>query len=162
MTPAREVSAILLGLAFFGCAHAADLYRWVDDKGRVHFSDTVPAEYRNTARKIAAEADVPPERRKEAEERAAREIERARAAAAAATKATEPPAPDLAAPPPPRPVADPNDCKALHRAYKNAQDCFGPYVTVNGAVKAEAYERCPVLPDPSQRCGPAPNWDREQ
>ncbi|HEY2926593.1 DUF4124 domain-containing protein [Piscinibacter sp.] len=46
-----------------------------------------------------------------------------------------------------------SDCAARLRRYRESQECFAPYRTVTGAIKAEAYQRCVELPDPSPQCG---------
>lgn len=45
----------IIGLIFFGsipCAYAQKMYRWVDDQGKVHFSDQVPAEHAKFKREL--------------------------------------------------------------------------------------------------------------
>ncbi|HXC41265.1 MAG TPA: DUF4124 domain-containing protein [Burkholderiales bacterium] len=50
---------VLLALcAVAGAAAAADVYRWVDEKGKVHYGDTVPDKYKKVAKLVAAQ-DVP-------------------------------------------------------------------------------------------------------
>lgn len=40
--PSRTLFSLLVLLA--GAAHAAEIYRWTDDQGRVHYSQTPPAD----------------------------------------------------------------------------------------------------------------------
>jgi len=58
----------------------AKLYRWVDDKGEVHYTDRIPAEYANRDRNVLnkegvrvgfEEGEITPEERAEAERKAA-------------------------------------------------------------------------------------------
>jgi len=154
----RESGALRQGFLLFclslllSSAHAADIYRWVDEQGRTQFSDTVPDQHKKSATKTdARQFEVSGEQRREAEERAERERakvkaledERARAASQAAPVTT------------PKPVASAaSDCAELHRSYRESLDCFAPYVMANGATRAEAFTKCTVVKDPSSQCGP--------
>lgn len=144
--------AILLAFALLSPpAGAADIYRWVDDNGKVHISDTVPEKYRKSAKRMdTGGSEVSPENRAAAEARAAADRERAKASAAAAERrATRHPDP-IAVPKPPAET----DCESAHRLYKESIDCFAPFITTRGSVKEEAFTFCTSLPDPSSRCGP--------
>lgn len=142
-------------------AHAAQICRWVDDQGRTQMSDVVPEAYRAKATCVdSSRYEASPQDRREAEQRAA--AERAKAAAADARK--PPPAPAVAltapaasAPPKKRPaetVTDRTDCATWWRLFDESGACFGPYRTVKGGIKPEAYERCNVIPSPETKCGP--------
>jgi hypothetical protein len=146
--------ATLLGLAFLGSLHAADLYRWVDESGRTHISDTVPEQYRKSAtRTDARKFEVSDEQRREAEARAERDRAKVRSNEEDRARAASPesgrPAPAAAGPKP----AATSDCAELHRRYRESLDCFAPYVMANGATKSEAYTKCTVVKDPSSQCG---------
>jgi hypothetical protein len=135
-----------------GTAHAKDLYRWVDEKGTTHIADTVPPEYKKSAKRIDTRASqVSESDRAQAIARAARE----KAAADGAGAANTPSKVDLTAEKQPATSGtDQNaSCDQLRRAYAASQGCFAPYRAANGAVKAEAYQRCTEVPDPSPRCG---------
>lgn len=137
--------------------HAADVYRWVDELGRVHFSDSVPDRYRDQATKLDTRpSELSDAQRKEAEARAVQA--QVQAAEAAAAKARATPAAALSVPmakaSAPAPKA--TDCATLHRLYQESLDCFGPYRTVHGTTKAEAFDKCSVVADPTPQCGAAP------
>jgi len=136
---------LLASLAALPCI-AADIYRWVDENGKVHISDVVPEKYKGSARRIDGGQAPTAQQRQEAEERAA--ADRARAKASAAT----PPAIPAAATLPATPAE--TECEKAHRLYRESQDCFAPYVNTNGSVRAEAFQNCAAVPDPSPRCGP--------
>jgi hypothetical protein len=130
----------------------ATVYRWVDDSGRVNYSETVPERYRSVARPVAVPAAAP-----------AVEATRDDAGAAAAGKpasAAQPvarrPPPALPKPPAKRPTRVPDDrtdCDTWQRLYFESLDCFGPYRTVRGGIKPEAFERCNEVPEPPvNRC----------
>jgi Domain of unknown function (DUF4124) len=145
------LALLLLGLLSFP-ACAADIYRWVDENGKVHVSDVVPEKYRNSAKRIdSRESEVSPQQRRDAEARAAAERAKADAAATAApadaAQSTAQPARKPAA-------AAGTECEQAHRLYKESVDCFAPFVTAGGAVKGDAFKQCTALPDPSPRCGP--------
>jgi hypothetical protein len=136
-------------------AHAADIYRWVDEKGQTHIADTVPPQYKKNATRIDTRASqVSESERAQAAERAAREkaaLDSSRAAPASAPGAVE-------LTPKDRPGASGLDekraqCEEWRRAYAESQACFSRYGTVSGAVRAEAYQRCTEVADPSPSCG---------
>ena len=147
---------ILAVVLILSCSPAAavDIYRWVDENGKVHVSDVVPERYKKTAKRIdstqfeASEAD-----RRAAEDRAAadRARESASAAKGVAAAATAPPPSQQAAKPK---LASESECEAAHRQYKESMDCFAPFINDNGKTRAEAFAKCTSVPDPSQRCGP--------
>lgn len=141
-------------------ASATVIYRWVDESGRTHISDVVPEKYRKSATRVdSSEFEVSPERRKEAEERVARE--KALAEEAAKRRASAPsaaPASAASAPTtgkrPAQGVTDATDCNTWWRLYRESQECFGPFRTVGGGIKPEAFERCNEVPSPEPKCGP--------
>ena len=135
------------------------MYRWVDQNGKVHVSDVVPERYKKTAKRIDStqfEASAVDRRaaqdraaadRKTAEDRAAAERARENASAAAVA----PPSQQAAKP---KPFGE-TECEAAYRQYRESMACFAPFVADNGIMKAEAFEKCTSVPDPSPRCGPA-------
>jgi hypothetical protein len=151
---------IALCLLASAAATAATVYRWVDDQGKVHYSEVVPQRYQKTARPIDASAGQPnAEQQREAIERAQKEKARAASAtisqdrsptsAASAARASQPAAK--------RPTHIPDeqtDCETWQRLYLESADCFGPYRTVRGATKPEAFDVCNVVPEPPPRCRP--------
>ena len=155
--------ALLLACALLSLpAGAADIYRWVDENGKVQISDTVPEKYRKSAKRIdSGQSEVTPQQRAAAEALAEKDRERARtsAAVAAQTKAaTEQKAKAAAAKAAAQPVAPlakaETACEKAHRLYKESIDCFAPFVTPRGTTMAEAFNYCTPLPDPSRECGP--------
>ena len=141
--------------------HAADasVYRWVDDQGKVHYSEVVPQRYRGVAKRIDAPANEPSaEQRREAMARA--QQEKARAADMASERkqlpASTPAAVDAPKPAGKRPAQLPNDqtdCETWQRLFEESIECFGPFRTVGGGVKPEAFEACNVVAEPPpSRC----------
>lgn len=155
------VSAALLGTLV--ATQASIVYRWVDDQGHTHVSDVVPTKYKKSAKAIdSSQFEVSPERKKQADEHAARE----KAAAEDATGQKNPGSP--ASPPksssasdpagfvkrPAQGVTDSTDCGTWRRLYAESQACFGPYRNATGGIKSEAFERCTEIPSPDYKCGP--------
>ena len=134
------------------------MYRWVEENGKVHVSDLVPERYKKTAKRIdstqfevsAADRMAAQDRaaadRKAAEDRAAADRAREKASATAMAPPSQPAAK-------PKPFGE-SECEAAHRQYKESMACFAPFVADNGIMKAEAFEKCTSVPDPSPRCGP--------
>lgn len=133
---------------------AAELYRWVDQNGQVHYGDKAP-----DAKKTQAKAvDLTNSRRteaqlKEAELRADREKEMARKSHArqestANAPAAMPAATQSAAP---LPAVATTPCEVAWQKYRESQVCFAKFVQVNASVKAEAYKVCTEMKEPA-RC----------
>lgn len=160
-------------LALFTCAtlalaaaHAGDIYRWVDEKGRVQLSDTVPEKFKKSAIRVdSRQYELTPQQRAEAEARAAREKARAAEAAArdakragaaqaeeAAAAASAAKAPAAAKPAPPA-----NDCATLRQRYRDNANCYAPFLNVNGTLKPGALEACgEPAPYPARECSSQP------
>jgi Domain of unknown function (DUF4124) len=152
--------ATAAALAFASAAPAATIYRWVDKAGKTHFGDTVPSEYRNVAKPIENKVTAPSaEEQRQAIERAAQASKPASSAVGAASAASAASAPKRTAvadaPTPKRPPQAPTEntnCQTWLLLYLESLDCFGPYRTVGGATKAEAFEHCTPVIEPPPRC----------
>ena len=140
--------------------HAADIYRWVDEEGRTHMSDTVPDKYRNSATRVDTGPEPTPQQREEAAARAASEKKRAEEAAQRRSReatdagvGTAPLSPAPPIKPAPRATRSASDCAELLRRYRESQECYAPYRMANGAVRQEGFVLCgPDVPDPSGQC----------
>lgn len=139
----RHIAAAVLMLA--AVAAHAEVYKWTDDKGRVHYGDKPPASTPAGTKK-AVELDIPEPSaadRQEAADRAARERARlqppAEKGVIGGTEAT----------PAPAAAEQDNSCAAQKRRYEESAACFQQYRNVNGSVKAEAYKHCVPVPQPS-------------
>ena len=149
----RALAAVAcIGLA--ALVQAGDIYRWMDENGRTHFADSVPEKYKGSATKVEPLQPEPTEaERRQAVERAA--LERARAAAAASESARS----GTSATAQPTPAGQSRggparDCEIEHQRYRESIDCFSRFMTQSGAVRAEAFQHCSEVKDPSVRCGP--------
>jgi len=154
----HRLLVILGSAAFLGHVQATDIYRWVDDQGRTHWSDVVPDRYKGSATRMESrQYELTPEQRREAEERAARARERAgKVEPVLPTPSTPPPAPDTSpSPPVKRPierVTATTSCETWWRLYRESLACFGPFHTVGGGIKPEAFDHCNEIPSPEPRC----------
>lgn len=141
-----------------GIAHAADVYRWVDEQGVVHLSDRVPPAHRQSAVRVTPDVpSVSEADRSQAQARARAEQARASEAQARADRAASAAQRDnrgvvASMSPPPMADMDMADCESRTRAYLESVDCFAPYVNANGTTRAEAYVRCRAVPAPPARC----------
>ena len=129
---------------------AAEIYRWVDEFGRTQLSDVVPDKYKSAAQRIdTKQFELSPTQRAEAVARAERERTQAQAA-------TVKPKPDVQFAATPASAARAGtECDRLWQAYRAAQECFSPYQRRNAGVAPEAFQKCPTVENPSQRCGPS-------
>lgn len=157
--PAWLLALLMMTVCAFPAAHGADIYRWVDDSGRVHFSDQAPNHSRkNVTRTDSSQYEVTPERRRDAKARAARN--RVRSAGAAERIETEKilpyssgPQPGSAASAPAASALPANDCATLLRRFQESSECYAPFMNVNGSFKPHAYETCgPAVPYPAREC----------
>ncbi len=143
-------------------ADATPICRWVDDSGRTQLSEVVPERHQASASCTdSSRYELSPSQQRDARHRL--EQERARVVSAAAT----PPArPASAAPPraasapeatlkrPAEAVTDATDCATWWRLYDESGACFGPFRTVRGGIKAEAFDMCNAIANPEPKCGP--------
>jgi hypothetical protein len=145
-------------------AHAADIYRWVDDEGRTHISDSVPDRYRARAQRYDSDAF----KANDADMKASRERnERIRKESDAMERARTAPAPtgpivigtdaaaqggtggDVSA----KDATPAGQCQASWDAYSASQACFQRFRNANATVRAEAFQSCgPAVAQPT--CGP--------
>jgi len=160
----RWLIPFLLTGVMLSHATAADIYRWVDEKGRTHVSDVVPPRFADKATRVDTSASsISAEDQRAAQERAARErklyddqLDAARREDEAALNARRTQsAGELI---PPRQGPTDNECAAKWRAYWASQECFAPFVKGAGRrnrpahVSEEAYLYCKSVPDPSSEC----------
>lgn len=159
---ASRLACISLRIAYLGLsllvatsALAVDMYRWVDERGVTNVSDAVPDKYKHVATKVDSnQYNLTARQRRAAASEAAGLAGRAAAGAPSEAAASAAPGRAGGAAPAPARGAAANDCATLQRRYREAQECFaaGPK-TVNGTVNAARSPKCPVVVDPSPKCG---------
>jgi hypothetical protein len=156
--PVAVLSLFLLAM-FASAAQAADIYRWVDDKGQTHVADTVPPQYQQRATRIdTSRSEINERDRAEAAARA--DADRQKAAIAGTPGAG--PSTSGATPPDIKPGASglgdkQARCAQRRQAYEDSQSCFNQYRVANGSVRSEAYQNCTEVPDPAAECGAPTN-----
>ncbi|BES72347.1 hypothetical protein RE428_33650 [Marinobacter nanhaiticus D15-8W] len=151
-----------------GSQASAELYKWIDEKGVVHFSDSVPEEYRASVEQVQVDTSQPSaEERQEAKaiveraERAADDVRRLRleteeshapeslAERKGGGKTQEPP---VIAPKPGQARLTRAERMAIYRAkmeeYRKSQDCFAKYQTLGGGTRGYAFNECKSVPQP--------------
>ncbi|HEX9450848.1 MAG TPA: DUF4124 domain-containing protein [Burkholderiales bacterium] len=63
-----RLALLTFSIMLFSPLYAADIYRWVDENGRIQFSDVVPEKYKKSAKRMdSRQYELSPEQRKEAE-----------------------------------------------------------------------------------------------
>ena len=139
----------VLGVAILLVANAgssAEIYRWTDDKGEVHFGDAVPESAKASASKVDTSSSTISDAEHSAGEarleRARKEIDRPERGArpAAVSPARTPPG------------SSRTDCAAQWRAYNDSMACFDAFRMTSGAMRPEAFEKCEsmVQPEPCE------------
>ncbi len=140
----------VLGLTILLAANAAssaEIYRWTDDKGEVHFGDAVPESAKASASKVdTSNATISDAERNAGEAR----LERERKDIARPERGAGPAAANPAQTPPPG--GRRSDCAAQWRAYNDSMACFDAYRMTSGAMRPEAFEKCEsiVQPEPCE------------
>ncbi|MCT7296705.1 DUF4124 domain-containing protein [Ralstonia sp. CHL-2022] len=136
-----------LALALLGASAAqAQVSKWVDEKGAVHYGDVVPDKYRTNAKAMTLRNDAPsPAEQREAQLRLQQATESQRVKRSASAPAA-PAVIDAAVPPT---ETDGLSCAEQWKVYRQAQECFGPYKNANGSVKVEALAQCPLVKEPT-------------
>jgi hypothetical protein len=149
------LAAVLSLAAFSVSAQSTQVFRWVDEKGKVHYGSSVPEQYREKGRKLDSEnPDVLEARRKDAEARNAKD--KAAVDAQNKSQVSNPDAVKPAATPAPNPTqasANPG-CAEQWRQYMASIECFAPFVRGNGTVMEEGFQKCTTVKQPHE-C-PAP------
>jgi hypothetical protein len=153
----RLVLAGVAGTVLALAAHAADIYRWTDENGKVFLSESVPPKYKDKATRIdSRQFELSPEQRRDAEARLARA--KKELAASAPAPAGEPGAAAPLRPLPPASAPERTECEALQREYLDSLECFAPFVNANGSLKPNAFAACKAVVDPSPKCGPLKSY----
>lgn len=129
---------------------AAEIHKWVDERGQTHYGNAVPEAYRQKTKPVDIRGiELTDAQRAEGEERAAGEKARAESVFARPPRAGEPAARAAATQPPTAAAIDlRNRCDVAWQRYRESQACFAPYRNTNGSIKAEAFRRCTELQEP--------------
>lgn len=114
----------------------AEIYKWVDEKGRTHFGETLPEKYRKSGQALAPQ----PLNTIQGEA-----LRRAAPPPGATDPAAAPPAPAASV----APVSAAQRCAEQHAKYRQSQECFARFRNANGSLKAEAAGQCQEVPQPA-------------
>lgn len=148
---AGRFAFFLMSLAVMSMACAADVYRWTDGQGKSHASDRPPERHQGKVRRDHYKTHELTERqREEARSRALAEKSlRDRSVYVPPVMPT-----DLGADEPlPEAQRQETECERMTRLYRESEACFAPYKLWNGATRAEAFQYCAVVVEPSIQCG---------
>jgi len=153
----RVAFLLLLGSMSLS-TYGADIFRWVDENGKVHYGDSIPDRYKQKAKKIDPKSDeVTGAQRQEAQERVAREKAKAESIRKA-REAKSDGAPQGSAP---STLAGDGGCEDQLKKYLESQTCFAPYRLKDGGIKPEAFQNCTEVKEPTAcRQSPDPSSDR--
>ncbi|HZT64100.1 MAG TPA: DUF4124 domain-containing protein [Burkholderiales bacterium] len=143
---APRISFLLLFCVLTLTARAGEVFRWVDENGKVHYGDAIPEKYKQQAKKVDSSGGVTDAQRQEAESRTARE--RARAESLQKARESKAGTPQPAAPTPADVPKAGDECEEQLRKYLESQDCFAPYVNATGGIKPEAFQHCTEVKQP--------------
>lgn len=133
-------------------AYGDKLYKWVDENGLVHYGDEVPqAQERNATEVDTRRTTVTDAQQRDAEAAYSRDkawLDKSRKPAAR----NAPVAPASGVSQTTQDSHSPTDkkgrCEEEWRKYRESLDCFGPYRTVFGGIRAEAFEHCTEMKQP--------------
>lgn len=142
-----KYSMILLATFFFQNPVFAEIVRWVDERGVVHYSDVNPA--KSKTKPEAVQIKSRPSTESEKQEIDAR-LQKYRDSLRNQPDAA-PPVEEVAVVPASRPSVPGKDkpgCEEQWKKYFGAQACFDRYANGNGSVKPEAFRHCAVVSQP--------------
>ncbi|MFV0678911.1 DUF4124 domain-containing protein [Ottowia sp.] len=125
---------------------SAQIKRWVDENGVVHFSNADPQPADQVASPVT---EVPLARQPSAAESAAAQQQLEKYRQQLAQNPPAAPASAASSPQPQTPSADDQSCAAQWQRYNAAYACLDPYRAKGGAIKAEGFAKCPVVKQPS-------------
>lgn len=110
----------------------AEIYKWVDEAGRTHFGEEVPAKYKKGATSLAP---TPTNTIQGSTLRG---------------PGSRTPLPADAAPSEPytAPPSDAERCRAEQERYRKSQECFARYRNANGSLRSGADQDCENVPQP--------------
>ncbi len=138
-------------ITFAAPSSAIEIYKWVDDDGKIHMSDVIPEKYKAAAKRVNSRRyELSDAERNDAEVRAAKEklrVERKQID-------TEEQLGVVDVPKPVKPVQQ-STCSQKWDAYRRSEECFAPFFIRTGQgsfLKPEAYQVCQVVESPTMVC----------
>lgn len=139
-----QIAHLLLAsaLALAATAAHADIYKWTDEQGRVHYGDRPAPGAPAAERRELQVPELSEAQRQEAIERLERQRARLQPPEGEGGAAIATPAAEAS------PAEQDNSCAAQMRRYNQSQECFAPFRNANGSVKPEAFRYCKDIPEP--------------
>lgn len=133
----------LVILLITNAAVSAEIYRWTDEKGQVHFGDVVPESGKVSASRVdTSSAEVSEAERKAGEARLERERKEISRPANGTGPATVSPATTTP------PQSSKTDCAEKWRKFNDSIACFDAYRMTSGAMLPEAFDKCVPIKQP--------------
>jgi hypothetical protein len=144
----RVVFLLVLGSMSVG-TFGADIFKWIDEKGQIHYGTSVPDRYKAAATKIDREKSEPTDaQRQDAEARAAKDKAKAESIVTPEAKSNKPRSDSRPLPAAARTDDKESKCAAEMGKYMESQACFAPYRTATGGIKEEAFQHCVEVKEP--------------
>ena len=138
--------SVVLMLCALGAAPArAQIQRWVDDQGVVHFSNAGPQPSDQVASPVT---ELPLARQPSAADAAAAQQQLKKYQEQLAQKPTAPASAAPAAPAAKGPSPNDQSCAAQWARYNASYACMDPYRMSRGGIRPEAFEKCPQVAQP--------------
>jgi hypothetical protein len=144
-----RVASLLFFSSLSLAAYGGDVYKWTDDKGQIHYGDSIPERYAQKSKEVKLQGlDLSTAQRREAEARPARERADGLSISVREEKANGTSSRSLSLPESPRARGDESKCRAEMRKYLESDACFARYRLANGGIKQEAYRYCTEVLQP--------------
>jgi hypothetical protein len=145
---AHRIALLFLLCSASLMALGGEVFKWVDENGKVHYGESVPERYKRNAKKVdLTDVEGSSAQQEEAKARAARDKARAESLQRARERQADAPQPATALPAEVPMAGD--ECEEQMRKYLESQDCFAPYVNANGGgIKPEAFQHCTEIKQP--------------
>lgn len=127
---------LVLSLFMAHLAHA-EIFKWTDEQGHVHYGNQVPEKYQRNSKPThlnVAPPSTPAQPRYTPN-------------AAELPKAQRKPG-VIPAPPPLAASKGESPCEIAQRKYRESDACFAPYRNATGGIKPEAFEHCTEMKEP--------------
>lgn len=139
----KQFLLLFFGLTYLAFSHA-ETYEWVDEKGITNYGDSVPAKYKNKAKKVEIKENVI----------SAPVVPNIDKDASNPDIIPEPSQPIVLEVPAPRVLPDSatnvdDSCEVQKQRYKESQDCFAQYRNVRGGISEEGVKRCTAVQQPT-------------
>jgi hypothetical protein len=147
----KQLYLALIVAATCNPSDASEVYKWTDERGRIHYSDSVPEGKQKQAKGIYVNAsNVTEADKKAAEVRLEKyKSDLARVSPSAASAPVPASAATFSST---RPKPKRTPCEAAWDAYNESYACFDPYRMAEGRVRPEAFQHCKQVNQPPEPC----------